>query len=268
MIETSREHLGWVLHEAGPENADHRVLLLPGALASWAFYEDLLAEPSIREAPIRFIATTLPGFGGTASPDDLSMENYSKLASGLAADLSCDVVVGHSLGANVAIEIVSASEFSGPVVLLSPSFSRKDESMFPRVLDRLSRVLGHLPYSLTLKIIGPAMKSSLPPARREFLSNELKNNDPRFLRAQTRLYLAYLDRHGSLAKRFCDAGTRAWVVYGENDDVGITRDEREVLAGASHVTLIEVADTGHFALNQKPDEIAAIVLQAVSSATG
>ena len=33
MIETSREHLGWVLHEAGPENADHRVLLLPGALA-------------------------------------------------------------------------------------------------------------------------------------------------------------------------------------------------------------------------------------------
>ena len=91
---------------------------------------------------------------------------------------------------------------------------------------------------------------------------------PRFLRAQTRLYLAYLDRHGSLAKRFCDAGTRAWVVYGENDDVGITPDEREVLAGASHVTLIEIADTGHFALNQKPDEIAAIVFQAVSSATG
>ena len=81
-------------------------------------------------------------------------------------------------------------------------------------------------------------------------------------------YLAYLDRHGSLAKRFCDAGTRAWVVYGENDDIGITRDEREVLAAASHVTLIEIADTGHFALNQKPDEIAAIVLQAVSSATG
>jgi pimeloyl-ACP methyl ester carboxylesterase len=196
------------------------------------------------------------------------MENYSKLASGLAADLSCDVVVGHSLGANVAIEIVSAREFSGPVVLLSPSFSRQDESKFPRALDRLSGVFGHLPYSLMLKVIGPAIKSSLPPARREFLSNELKNNDPRFLRAQTRLYLAYLDRHGSLAKRFCDAGTRAWVVYGENDDVGITRDEREVLAGASHVTLIEIADTGHFALNQKPDEIAAIVLQAVSSATG
>jgi predicted alpha/beta superfamily hydrolase len=45
---------------------------------------------------------------------------------GAAADLSCDVVVGHSLGANVAVEIVSASEFSAPVVLLSPSFSRHE----------------------------------------------------------------------------------------------------------------------------------------------
>jgi hypothetical protein len=83
VIETSREHLGWVLHEAGPENADHRVLLLPGALASWAFYEDLLAEPSIREAPVRFHRDDAP------------------------------------------VEIVSTSEFSGPVVLLSPSFSRR-----------------------------------------------------------------------------------------------------------------------------------------------
>ena len=268
MIETSREHLGWVLHEAGPENADHRVLLLPGALASWAFYEDLLAEKSLREARIRFIATTLPGFGGTAVPDDPSMDGYSKLASQLAADLSCDVVVGHSLGANVAIEMVSAGEFSGPVVLLSPSFSREDESMFPRVLDRMSRVLGHLPYSLALKIIGPAMKGSLPPARREFLSDELRNNDPRFLRIQTRLYLAYLDRHGSLARRFCDAGTQAWVVYGERDDVGITADERDVLKATPLVTLIEIAGAGHFALNQKPDEIAAIVLRAVTHATG
>ena len=96
--------------------------------------------------------------------------------------------------------------------------------------------------------------------------NELKKNDPRFLRAQTRSYLAYLDRHGSLAKRFCDAGVRAWVVFGEKDDIGITPDERELLTAAPNVTLVEIADTGHFALNQKPDQIAAIVLQAVSNA--
>ena len=265
---SNREHLGWVLHEAGPADAAHAVLLLPGALASWAFYEDLLAEPAIRESGIRLIATTIPGFAGTSPPADVSMESYSSSASRLAADLSCDAVVGHSLGANVAAEMVSAGEFSGPVVLLSPSFSRKDESIFPRSLDRLSRVFGHLPYSLMLKLIGPAFGSSLPPARREFLVNELKKNDPHFLRAQTRSYLAYLDRHGSLAERFCDSGVRAWVVFGKKDDVGIAPDERELLSAAPNVTLVEIADTGHFALNHKPDQIAAIVLEAVNSAGG
>ena len=195
------------------------------------------------------------------------MESYSTLASRLAGDLGCDVVVGHSLGANVAIEMASAGEFSGPLVLLSPSFSRKDESIFPRALDRASRVLGRLPYSLMLKIIGPAMKSGLPAARREVLINELKKNDPRFLRRQTHLYLAYLDRHGSLAQRFCDSGTPAWVVFGASDDIGLTADERALLEATPHVSLVEISDAGHFTLNQKPSEIAALVLEAVTRAT-
>ena len=265
MIEASREHLGWVLHESGPESADHIVLLLPGALCTAAFYDDLLAEPSMSKAPIRFVATTVPGFGGTAPPTDMSMESYSKLAGKLASDLGCDAVVGHSLGANIAIEMASAGEFSGPLVLLSPSFSRSDESRVPRALDRLSRVLGHLPYSLMLKIIGPAMKSGLPPTRREALIAELKKNDPHFIRRQTHLYLEYLDRHGSLAPRFADSGVPAWVVYGESDDVGITNDERDVLEASPHVSIVRISDAGHFTLNQQPGEIAKLVLEAVTS---
>jgi pimeloyl-ACP methyl ester carboxylesterase len=267
MTEAGREHLGWVVHESGRPDADHSVLLLPGALCSASFYDDLLAEPTIRDASVRFVATTLPGFGATTPPADLTIEGYAKLASELASDLGCDVVVGHSLGANVAIEMASSGEFLGPVVLLSPSFSRKGESMFPRVLDRLSRVLGRMPYWLMLQMVGPAMRSSLPPARRDVLTRELKNNDPRFLRRQTHLYLAYLDRHGSLAQSFCDSQTPAWVVYGEDDEVGITPDERDVLEAAQHVRLVEIADAGHFTLNQKPREVAALVLAAVTSAT-
>src|SRR5215218_10215712 len=118
MIEASREHLGWVLHESGRESADHTVLLLPGALCTAAFYDDLLAEPSMSKTRIRFVATTVPGFGGTAPPKDMSMESYSKLAGKLASELGCDAVVGHSLGANIAIEMASAGEFSGPLVPL------------------------------------------------------------------------------------------------------------------------------------------------------
>jgi predicted alpha/beta superfamily hydrolase len=134
------------------------------------------------------------------------MENYARLAGKLAADFRCDGVVGHSLGANVALEMAAAGHFSGPLVLLSPSFSRTDESRFPRALDRMSSVLGHLPYAAMLKVIGPAMKGSLPPERQDALIAELKNNDPRFLRRQTHRYLEYLDRHGSLFFRLCDSG--------------------------------------------------------------
>ncbi len=260
-----REQLGWLLYESGPDVAEHTVLLLPGALASAAFYDDLIAEPSLRRASVRFAATTLPGFGGTEALDDLSIENYARVAGSLAADLGCEAVVGHSLGANIALEMVASSAFKGPVVLLSPSLSREDESKFPRALDVLSRVLGHLPYSLMLRLIGPAMKSSLPPARRDALIAELRNNDPRFLRRQTRGYLAYLDRHGSLVSRLGDADVSTRIVFGERDDIGITDDERKALAEYPHVTIVEIANAGHFTLNEQPGQIAELVLDALGS---
>jgi pimeloyl-ACP methyl ester carboxylesterase len=260
-----RERLGWLLYESGPEVAEHTVLLLPGALASAAFYDDLIAEPSLRRASVRFAATTLPGFGGTEALDDVSIENYARVAGSLAADLGCEAVVGHSLGANIALEMVASGAFKGPVVLLSPSLSREDESKFPRALDVLSRVLGHLPYSLMLRLIGPAMKSSLPPARRDALIAELRNNDPRFLRRQTRGYLAYLDRHGSLVSRLGDADVSTRIVFGERDDIGITDDERKALAEYPHVTIVEIANAGHFTLNEQPGQIAELVLDALGS---
>jgi len=152
-------------------------------------------------------------------------------------------------------------------VLISPSFSREDESKFPRALDRLSRVLGHLPYSLMFKLIGPAMRSSLPAHRSDELVADLRNNDPRFVRRQTRLYLEYLDRHGSLGPRLCASGVRAWVVFGDSDDVGLKDSERQELESCPTVILVTIPDAGHFTLNQKPARVAEVVLQALASAS-
>jgi pimeloyl-ACP methyl ester carboxylesterase len=55
-------------------------------------------------------------------------------------------------------------------------------------------------------------------------------------------------------------------VYGERDDVGLAVNERAMLEAAPGIRLVEIADAGHFTLNQKPDEIADLVLQAVASA--
>jgi pimeloyl-ACP methyl ester carboxylesterase len=260
----SRERFGWTLYESGPEHADQTVLLLPGALATAVFYDDLLADERLQGGSFRFVATTLPGFGGTPAPADVSMENYARVAGQIADELGCAALIGHSLGANVALEMVGSGAFSGPVILLAPSFSRVDESKFPRALDRLSNVFGQLPYALMLKLIGPAMKSSLPAHRQEALIAELQKNDPRFLRRQTHVYLEYLDRHGSLARRLCDSGVRAWVVFGEHDEIGLTDEERDVLEQCPSTTLVTIADAGHFALNQKPGEIAEILLAAVT----
>jgi pimeloyl-ACP methyl ester carboxylesterase len=126
-------------------------------------------------------------------------------------------------------------------------------------------VFGHLPYALMLKIIGPAMKSSLPPHRRDALIAELQKNDPRFLRRQTRVYLEYLDRHGSLARRLCDSSVRTVVVFGEHDEIGLTDEERDVLEQCPSAAVVTIADAGHFTLNEKPGEIAEILLDALQA---
>jgi pimeloyl-ACP methyl ester carboxylesterase len=260
-----REHDGWIIREHGPQDAAHAVLLLPGGLCSSVFYDDLLAEPAMAEASLRFVATTLPGYAGTPPLADASVENYARLAAKLAADRGCDVVVGHSVGANVALEMVTTKAFVGPIVLISPAFSREDEAKFLRALDRVAVVFGHLPFALMLKMVGPAMKNELPPPRRDVLIADLKNNDPRFMRRQMRAYLEHLDRHGSLAKRLCDSSVPAWVAFGEHGDTGLTEDERRILEACPHVTLVTIPETGHASLNQKPDRIAELVRAAVSS---
>jgi pimeloyl-ACP methyl ester carboxylesterase len=142
------------------------------------------------------------------------MERYAEEAGRLAAELGADLVIGHSMGANVALEMAACGWFDGPLVLLAPSFSRRDEALVLRVLDRLAGVLGRLPFAAMLKLIGPAMKSSVPAGRFEALAADLRRNDPRFVRRAIRAYLRYLDRYGSVAPRLCAAGNRAIVVFG------------------------------------------------------
>ena len=68
------------------------------------------------------IAVTVPGNwgGGTPAAKDLSIENLARLAARCAADLGCDVVVGFSLGANIALEMAASGAFGGPLALLAP----------------------------------------------------------------------------------------------------------------------------------------------------
>src|SRR3954451_25193519 len=96
----------WDVRESGPLDAEHTLLLLPGGMSTTVAMEPIM--DALAPAAIRVVAATLPGFGRTWNPDDLSMENSAALAAKLAADVGADLVAGHSLGANVAIEMLAA----------------------------------------------------------------------------------------------------------------------------------------------------------------
>jgi pimeloyl-ACP methyl ester carboxylesterase len=259
------DHHGWLVRECGPADAEHGVLMLPGALCGAVFYDDVLAQPALRDAPIRLVTTTVPGFAGTPPPEDPSIGGLARQAAKLAAETACDVVVGHSMGGNVAMEMVLAREFAGPVVLLSPSFSRGDESIVPRAADSLARVFGRLPYRLLLRMIGAAMPDGMPPARRAALLASMRDNDPRFLYTSTRLYLEYLDRNVALAPALAASGVPAFVVFGGKGDVGLSGPEEAALLDGEQVRLITIGGAGHLTLSTAPERVADIVLDAVAA---
>jgi len=262
-----RAHNGWTVYESGPAGAEHAALLLPGGLCTAAFYDDVLADPRLAEAPIRFVAATIPGFGGTTPLDDLRVESYSAAAAELAADLGCDVVVGHSMGANIAIEMLGAGQFKGPAVLLSPSFSHEDEFKVLDLMDRLGRVpgLGRLVWWAMLKTMPRGMKKEFPADRRDALVAAMQGNDPRLCRALVRHYFEYLDRHGSLVSRLCDSGVRAWAAFGDGTgEVGLTDEERRGLERSPNVELVTIRGSGHLALNDNPGIVAGLILDAVN----
>ena len=64
------------------------------------------------------MAATVPGFGDTQPLEPPTMANVVKAAGRLASDLGCDAVVGHSIGGNIALEMVATGDFHGAVALL------------------------------------------------------------------------------------------------------------------------------------------------------
>jgi pimeloyl-ACP methyl ester carboxylesterase len=261
----SARHDGWDLRESGSDDAKHTVLLLAGAMVTGASYEDLMNEPMLSEASIRVVAATLPGFGRTPYPNDLSVENLSRMATALAADLDADAVVGHSMGANIALEMAAGDGYTGSLVLVSPSFSRHDEPAFPRAFDRLASVFGHLPWSIAVALVDKAVKLDVTDERREQVVADFKNNDPRFLAKSYRAYIRYLDRHGSVVARLCGSGAKALVVFGEHDDVKLAEQERRGLERCPRVVLRTLPGAGHMVPMERPPMVAELIVETYAS---
>ena len=250
------------VHTSGPTDADHTVLLIPGGMCTAAFYDEFVKEPALSGASIRFVSATLPGFGTARPPVEPTMQAAVEYYGRLASEHGCDAVVGHSVGANLALEMTATGAIAGPVVLLEPSFSREDEYKVLSVLDRLGRVpgLGNLVWLAAVRTIGMAMKDELSPELHKTLAPAMAKGDPHFCRNLVHDYFAYLDRHGSVVARLCESGASAIVVFGDDSEVGLTDAERAGLEACPSVTLVDVAESGHMLMIDQPARTAELVL--------
>jgi pimeloyl-ACP methyl ester carboxylesterase len=266
MNKGTRHVLGqeWQTIESGPDDAAATVLMLPGGLCTAEVFTDVMN--ALAGASVRVVAATLPGFGRTPHPQDLTIENYASLASALAEDVHAQVVAGHSFGANVALEMASRGGSPDTVLLLSPTFSAPDEDRGLRILDRVGRVpgVGSLAWRAALKALPGSLSETIPSARREPLRAMLADNDPGFCRRSVRSYFAYLARRGDLVAALCDSQVRAVVVFGDHHETGLTTEERAGLESCERVQLVSIPDATHMHVVEKPGSTAELVRQLVS----
>jgi pimeloyl-ACP methyl ester carboxylesterase len=257
--------LNWEILESGPLDAHHTVLLLPGGLSRSRSYAELMAQHSL--AGTHLVAVTLPGHGGTPPPDDFSIENYARLVGVLAKSINCDAVVGFSIGASVAMEMVTSESFDRPAVLLGPSLSSRDEPFFLHAMSGLGTVFGSLPSAAMLKMMGMATKHArVSPERRAEIADDFRMNDPRSMRQIFKEYLSFLDRSGQgSAGRLCRRGASTWVVHAEKGDGGLTSQERTELEGCANSTIITIPGTSYFVPNEEPELVASLVVKALAS---
>jgi pimeloyl-ACP methyl ester carboxylesterase len=261
--ETDRVGVDWELRETGPTDAARTALLLPGGMCSAGSFAEVMAEPALSD--MRLVAATMPGQAGAPPPDDYSVENYARLASQLVAQVGADIVVGFSMGAVLAVEMVVSGAFDGPVVLLGVSLSTKDEPAFFRGLVHLGNVLGGLPTAVMIKGVTSMVKRiPVSPERQAELREDFRRNVPAHQQQGLRQYVRWLKRGDGRAKRLCEADVPAWVVHAEKGDGGLTEEERRTLEACPHVHLVTIPGHVFFLPNEVPEPIAAVIRDAAS----
>jgi pimeloyl-ACP methyl ester carboxylesterase len=210
------------------------------------------------------VAATLPGHANTPAPEDYSIERAAQLAAALAEHVRADVVVGFSMGATVAYEMVVSGAWAGPLVLLGISLSLKDEPAFLRAMDRAAAVAGSLPFAAMRQMMGSMAKHlRVPEERRAELLADLRNNDPATMRQIFRGYLHELARDDQPAQRLCKTGEQIWIVHADKGDGGLTDDERRTLENCPTATVTRLPGTSWFLPCEEPAPIAELICKAL-----
>lgn len=256
----------WELLIAGPEDADQSVLLLPGGANAARSFNLVMAEQAL--SGVRLVATTLPGMAGAPLSGDVSVPALARRAGELAREHGCDVVVGFSHGATVALEMLLSGHFQGPVVLLGISLTTEDEAGFFRAVVRASQRVGSWPMAILFRLLPLMARSAKTPEphKRELIEDLRQNRAGDSVRASGE-YLDYIAADRDYAASVAASGSPVWVVHAEKGDGGLTDAERATLQAAPNVTLVTIPGAVFFLPDEAPQQTAAAIADALSQAT-
>ena len=257
----------WERLIVGPLDADRSVLLLPGGANAARSFDLVMAEPAL--SGVRLVATTLPGMAGAPVSAEVSIPAVSRRAGELARENACDVVVGFSYGATIALDMVLSGHFQGPVVLLGLSLTTPDESTFFRCVVRVSQKVGRWPMAILFRLM-PLMARSAKTSERhkKDLIEDFKQNRAGDAVRVCGEYLDYIAADRNFAAELAASGSPVWVVHAEEKgDGGLTDAERATLEAAPNVTLVTIPGAVFLIPDEAPQRTAAVIADALKQAT-
>ena len=257
----------WERLIVGPLDADRSVLLLPGGACAARSFDLVMADPAL--SGVRLVATTLPGMAGAPVSAEVSIPAVARRAGELARENACDVVVGFSYGATIALDMVLSGHFQGPVVLLGLSLTTPDESTFFRYVVRVSQKVGKWPMAILFRLM-PLMARSAKTSERhkKDLIEDFKQNRAGDAVRVCGEYLDYIAADRNFAAELAASGSPVWVVHAEEKgDGGLTDAERATLEAAPNVTLVTIPGAVFLIPDEAPQRTAAVIADALKQAT-
>ena len=257
----------WERLIVGPLDADRSVLLLPGGANAARSFDLVMAEPAL--SGVRLVATTLPGMAGAPVSAEVSIPAVARRAGELARENACDVVVGFSYGATIALDMVLSGHFQGPVVLLGLALTTPDESTFFRYVVRVSQKVGRWPMAILFRLM-PLMARSAKTSERhkKDLIEDFKQNRAGDAVRVCGEYLDYIAADRNFAAELAASGSPVWVVHAEEKgDGGLTDAERATLEAAPNVTLVTIPGAVFLIPDEAPRRTAAVIADALKQAT-
>lgn len=261
-----REQAGpWQLFRRGPAAGEtrRRVLLMPGGFCTAMSYIDLVAEPALADAGIELLAANPPGFADNAPPEGFghTTTEYAELIEALAADQRLDVLVGHSLSANILIEVAARNNYDGRIVLLGPCLRYRNEYRGVRLLRRLELIppLARRAYISTSKNYERSMAGLIRPERLELIVADMQKTPPEQNRAVINGYFDHVLKYGTLAKRLAEARGEIHYVRGDAESVGFDREDRELIVAQENVATHTITNSDHMTMLDNPGEVAALI---------